>query len=155
MTEVRFHLSDQKGVNTQFDMACQLLTGFLREPETSNYKTYIYTEDESMARHLDDALWIFQPLAFIPHCLYPGDQVAGVLIGHELPEKAMDCLFNLSTRIIPNYDQYARLYELISDDENPKQLARERWRSYSNQGHTPKAYKVNGIYNRFFLYASS
>ncbi len=152
MTEILFYLSDHKGTRAQFDLVCRLLKRRLKHAETRNLKTYIHVQEQQTAEELDEALWVFEPSAFIPHCLYPHHSTtADILIGCEPPPKQMDCLFNLSTQPVPAYDQFKQLSELVPADEQAVQLARERYRLYRSQQHPLKTFKMNGIYHRHFL----
>lgn len=144
MTLVRFYLHDQAGAVAQLDMACRLLQKAQRENSTA----YVYAADAHGAKQLEEALWIFTPEAFVPHCLHPQDEAlpASVRIGHVPPPQHTDqLLMNLSTEIPPDYDRFNRLFECISADKTQVQAGRRRYRVYREQGHKLEHHKIYGI----------
>ena len=43
----------------------------------------------------------------------------------------------------PGFEAFERLLEIVSDDPEDKQAARQRWRAYQGAGHTPHSHDLS------------
>lgn len=137
--EIEFHL----GVADKFDYACRLL----RKIHARRLRCVVTGEAPALSR-LDAQLWSFDPQSFLPHVrLRAGQAIDPVLARTPLwlaDEAAVagpaDVLLNLGP--LPadprQLAQWARVVELVGDDEADVRAARQRWRLYRQAGHAPR-----------------
>ena len=99
----------------------------------------LYSNDRAFLARLDEALWTFSDLDFIPH------EMAGAPNAHRTPviltdddafELAHhDILVNLSNTIPAGFARFNRMLEIVSKDENDAQAARSRYAHYRENGY--------------------
>ena len=78
MTQVDFYLlSDPRATAREF-FACRLSEKIIG----LNQSAYIHTESNDVARYVDDLLWTYQDISFIPHGISGEDQKL-VVISHK------------------------------------------------------------------------
>lgn len=102
------------------------------------HSSFILTADREESARLDRLLWTFNPGSFIPHRLNTAEDLepVPVLIGHEGPDPDQrDVLFSLRDEIPDSLDAYQRIVEVIGPSEEEKNLARDRYRRYKDQGY--------------------
>jgi DNA polymerase III subunit chi len=131
--EVAFHTGVDK-----LDHACRLL----RKAYRQGAKVVVCGDAAQLAR-LDQALWIFEPLEFVPHArLKRGESAANRLaprtpiwlvdVGATPPHR--DVLVNLGPEMAEGWDGFARVIELVSAEPDDLAAGRRRWRTYEAQG---------------------
>jgi DNA polymerase-3 subunit chi len=133
MTRIDFYLLGSGDPRSRLVTACRLIEKAFRQ----GHKVYLHTASEEETRILDDLLWTFRQGSFVPHELHPGASAeAPVIIGHgSAPETMADVLVNLSPEVPAGFDRFARLAELIDQDEAVKRAGRRRYKIYQEQGH--------------------
>ena len=102
----------------------------------NGYRVYIQTENTEDASHLDDLMWTFHDISFIPHAL-AGTEPANetpVLIGCNQPPETCQVLINLTREIPAGPGTLERIVEIVSNDETDRSQARERYRRYRQDG---------------------
>jgi len=128
VTQVDFHIIENKENSEFLSYACKLV----RKAYKNGYRVYIRTENEQDMKHLDNLLWTFSELDFIPHALLETqNRQEPVIIGmitHEGDNKTV--LINLSTKLTENYSSYSRVFELIANDPAAIAAGRDRYRTY-------------------------
>ncbi|MEN5181330.1 DNA polymerase III subunit chi [Comamonas odontotermitis] len=133
-TAVAFHFN----APSKLTYACKLV----RKLQRMDMPLVVLAAPDVVAE-LDLALWSFggEP-QFLAHCR--ADAAAAVLqrsptvlasqVDAGLPHKRV--LLNLSDRMPDDFAQFERVIEVVSaDDDNDRQLARQRWRDYTAQGY--------------------
>ena len=135
MTRVDFYVLPSSEVQARRVLACKLVEKAWR----LGMKIYVHTGSEAEDRIMDDLLWTFRPGSFVPHALVsaPVESLADtpVVIGHqEAPSNIGDLLVNLSTDTPPQAGLFARVAELVDQDETVRQQGRLRYRRYREQG---------------------
>ncbi len=98
---------------------------------------YVHTADARQSQLIDDLLWTFKDGSFIPHRqLRSEDDQAQVMIGHDAePPLEFDVLVNLAPQVPLFFSRFQRVAEIVGDDEQQKQQARERFRFYRDRGY--------------------
>jgi len=137
VTRIRFY----HNAANPFALTCELVRNAYR----SGRRVAVRTPDRATAQQLDQLLWRFEALAFVPH-VHVDDPLASqtpVLIGHaeestDWPHD--DLIFNLADDPPPGFERFRMMIEIIGQDERDKQPARQRWMLYRQQGHTLKAF---------------
>ncbi|MEK9950708.1 MAG: DNA polymerase III subunit chi [Curvibacter sp.] len=141
MTDVAFHFNapDKQAY------ACRLL----RKAVAAGSRVVVTAPDDALAR-LDTLLWTFSQTDFIAHARAPGD--AGLLAASPvvltsapaaagLPHRQV--LLNLGTALPDGFEQYERVIEVVSLDEDDRLQARARWKQYTARGYTIQRHDLN------------
>lgn len=90
---------------------------------------------------LDQMLWTFSPLDFLPHCNANADVATReasrlLLTEHAEPAWPAQVLVNLGEQVPQGFETFERVIEVVSVDDLHRAQARERWRDYTARGHT-------------------
>jgi len=114
---------------------------------------FIYTHSDQQALLLDELLWSYKPVSFIPHCIISDNflpalstktenfnypviiKAANPDIDHNLPAQYSGLLINLSQTMPAFIQHFKRIAEMVDKNTAEKQLARKRYRLYRQQGH--------------------
>ena len=141
MTRIDFH----SNVSNPLLYACRLV----RKAYTNQVKVAI-TVPTDMLEKLDEMLWTFSQIDFIPHC-YATSQNAvhtQVVLATEtdldkLPHYQV--LINLSEQIPTLFARFERLLEIISTAESERVAGRERYRFYRDRGYPLQSFNQSGV----------
>jgi DNA polymerase III subunit chi len=132
MTEIAFHFN----APDRLGYACRLL-----RKATATGARVVVTGQSQMLRELDQALWTFAPLEFVPHCYGAGagEGVVGrspVVLAEE-PDSAphQHVLVNLGGPVPQGFERFERLSEVVTGDDSDRQQARLRWKHYADRGY--------------------
>jgi DNA polymerase-3 subunit chi len=112
---------------------------------SNNHKIYVHTSNTEETQNFDTQLWTFGDISFVPHEIYnqASNLESPVLIGHnEPPKESNDILVNLTSEIVPSYQQFNHLIEVIPNDDNLKALARKRFQIYQKEGYPVEVFNV-------------
>ena len=133
MTRVDFHFNAPDKIG----YGCRLV----RKIHRAGQKVVVCGADMSLLERLDEALWTFSALEFIPH-VWVQDALAAetpvVLSGMDGATERLphhEVLVNLGGAKPPWFASFERLIEVVSDDETDRAAARERWRFYRERGY--------------------
>ncbi|UCE32587.1 MAG: DNA polymerase III subunit chi [Burkholderiales bacterium] len=137
MTRIDFHLN----AADKLGYACRLV----RKIHASGQRAVVHHDDGAWLARLDQALWTFSPLDFIPHVL-AGDPLAAetpiVLSGDDSDPPHCEVLVNLGQACPPYFSRFERLIEVVGALEDERQLARERWRFYRGRGYPLQSFDL-------------
>jgi len=127
MVRVDFYVLPENSSRERF------VCGLVSKAMQGGHRVYIYTPDQHVAESLDEMLWTFHDISFVPHELTSNATSADcpVLIGagEKLPS-GCNVMINLSGSIPSTVDQCARVVEIVAGDENMRNHARDRYRDY-------------------------
>lgn len=133
MTEVAFHFNAPDRL--------QYAARLLRKALARGHRLLVLADPDDLAA-LDTLLWTLEPGSFIPHAL-PDDSdsvrlKSPVLLASQMPPaSSADVLVNLQPRWVEAWSNFPRVIEVVSQDEQDRLAARERWRLYRQQGIEP------------------
>jgi DNA polymerase-3 subunit chi len=100
-------------------------------------QVYVHTASMAEAAQIDDLLWIFRDISFIPHTVIEGDgQVESpVIIGcQDTSPEGKQVMVNL-TSAVPSFAlDFTRVIEFVAGDQTRRQQARVRYRHYRDLG---------------------
>lgn len=139
MTQIDFYiLNDAAGDR----FVCKLATKAWRQ----NHRIYIHTGSELQAAAIDDLLWTFRDISFVPHAQVA--QVANnpqpetpILVGCGEPPHGFDqILINLAQPVPEFFPRFQRVLEVVDGDK--RQQARARYRYYQERGYTPSTHEI-------------
>lgn len=86
---------------------------------------------------LDNLMWTFKDISFLPHCLIDADDSdsSTITIGWQgTTAKSNEVLINLSTTVPEFVDSFERIVEIVAPDNPNKQQARARYLHYREAG---------------------
>ena len=131
MTRIDFHTN----IPDKLAYACRLA----RKAYAAKAKVVLLAEDAAQAEALNAALWTVSDTDFIPH-VPAGDPLANetpVIVTFDesvgLPHHEM--LVNLTRRTPATLEQFARVFEIISIDEDDAAAGRRRYVAYKKQNY--------------------
>lgn len=133
MSEVSFYT----GVAERLGFVCRLL----RKAQQSGARVTVVGPAAALDR-LDAALWTFDSTEFVPHLRLRGEvdgstvDRSPILLTESLGQSASDgVLLNLGAELVPGFERFARVLEVVSQDAQQVQAGRERFRQYKSLGH--------------------
>jgi DNA polymerase III subunit chi len=131
MTRIDFHTN----IPDKLAYACRLA----RKAYAAKGKIVLLAEDAAQASALNDALWTLSDTDFLPHVM-AGDPLAGQtpIIVTDSEEAALphyDMLVNLTRRTPSTFAQFARVFEIISTNEDDAAAGRQRYVAYKKQSY--------------------
>lgn len=130
MTRIDFH----SNVPDKLAYACRLV----RKARAGDFRVVVLTDRASLAA-LDEALWTFSELDFLPHVTAADPLAASTPViltdsdQAELPHHQI--LINLSSAAPANFARFERMFEIISSEETDVLAGRERYRYYHQRGY--------------------
>ena len=133
MTRIDFFQIDSKEPAMAF--ACRLVEKAYRQ----GHKVYVHTESAAHSSELDDLLWTYRGEKFIPHALQSAGTDAPIHIGNsDNPGEHQDVLVNLSGKVPEFFSRFARVTEVVPQDDARRKGARENYRFYKDRGYPLK-----------------
>jgi len=131
MARIEFHFNAPGLVQ----YSCRLL----RKVHARGLRAQVVGHATTLAQ-LDQALWTFSALDFLPHCQADAPaalrQGASVLLTEQaLSDWDRQVLVNLGEAVPEGFEAFERIIDVVSVDELHSAQGRERWRQYSRLGH--------------------
>jgi len=139
MTEVAFHFN----VGDPLAYACRLL----RKAHGTGARVTVVGPQAELAR-LDQALWTFSQLDFVPHCMADAPAQVRARTPIVLAESVQaapehtQVLLNLGADVPAEFEPFERVIELVGTPDADRQHARARWRHYAAHGHAITRYDL-------------
>ena len=100
------------------------------------HRIFINAVDEAQARALDELLWSFRPASFLPHGLHGQEHSDTIAIGWgQEPENHNDLLINLQLEIPAFFSRFARVAEVVTQDDASLAALRASWKFYKERGY--------------------
>jgi DNA polymerase-3 subunit chi len=99
---------------------------------------YILADSREHADKLDELMWTFNDISFLPHSMIDanGADKQSITIGWDnLPAKSKEVLINLSSGIPEMATDFERVVEIVAPLEADKQQARDRYKQYKQNGY--------------------
>ncbi|MDB5964079.1 MAG: polymerase chi subunit [Polaromonas sp.] len=134
MKEIEFHFN----VGDKLAYGCRLL----RKAYRAGHKAVVTGEVE-MLGELDQLLWRFSPTDFLPHCMDSASPQTLAMTPVLLSARPGECpadgvLINLGQAVPDGFTRFERFVELVSAQEEDRQLGRARWKRYKAEGYALK-----------------
>ena len=132
MTAVAFHF----GAPDKLAYVCRLL----RKAVGSGSKVLVVAESDMLQR-IDADLWAVSPTDFVSHGFAADSHelaaLSSVVLATqlELNSNHSQVLLNLTDELLPGFENFERLIEVVSTDDADRQSARRRWRAYTEKGY--------------------
>lgn len=133
MTGIDFHFNASDKVL----YACRLLR---KAVKLHGAELIVVGEPETLDA-VDASLWALSAVEFIPHCRSDSD--AHVLTRSPVVLMSVDAgawphhkvMVNLGSALPSGFERFDRLIEIVGRDTEDRQLARSRWRHYTDRGY--------------------
>ncbi len=142
MPRVDFYLlSDESGM---YKFACIMAS----KAWSAGNHVYMYTETEDTAKKLDDLLWTFRDISFVPHEIYneTENNEAPITIGfgNHFPNHSQ-VMINLDYKIPEFAEKFSRIIEIVENNEKNKKVARQRYRQYKENDYEIHDHKIDNL----------
>ena len=139
MTEIAFHVN----APDKLDYACRLLCA----TQKKSAQVLVLGQIDAL-KSLSSKLWAMAPTEFLPHC--SADASAEVIahspivLSAELLSSGAESqvLLNLGAALPAGFERFERLIELVGQDSDDLQAARNRWKHYKDRGYALSRYDV-------------
>ena len=130
MTSIDFYFN----AADRLEVACRLAG----KAAAQKKRMLIYAPGADLAQRIDQMLWTWQAISFVPHC-FAGEALADetpVLIAADAANPP-DCevMVNLSSECPEFFARYPRLLEIVSRDDEERKAGRARYSWYRDRGY--------------------
>ncbi|MEW9897031.1 DNA polymerase III subunit chi [Chitinivorax sp. PXF-14] len=140
MTRIDFYTH----VNDRLGIVCQLVA----KAYGLGQKVVVFTAGPGQTAELDERLWTYAQLSFVPHCR-SASALAGetpVIIDHEIKQfPHLDVLINLQAEPPPFFARFERLIEVVDTDPTVAAAARNRFRHYRDSGYAVQSHNLSHL----------
>lgn len=143
MTQIDFYVLSEQSIE-----ATHLFIARLAEKAfTSGHQIFIYTDQVEQANQLNQCLWTFRAESFLPHEIADhtrSSTASAINISEAQAPEALpkDLLINLNEGVPDSFTQYQRVIEIVSQQPEQKQRAREHFKFYKERGFTPRSHDI-------------
>ena len=142
MPRVDFYLlSNESGM---YKFACIMAS----KAWSAGNHVYMYTETEDTAKKLDDLLWTFRDISFVPHEIYNETENNEVPVtigfGNHFPNHSQ-VMINLDYKIPEFAEKFSRIIEIVENNEKKKEIARQRYRQYKESEYELHNHNIDNL----------
>ncbi|MEO5574092.1 MAG: DNA polymerase III subunit chi [Gammaproteobacteria bacterium] len=144
MTRIDFYILSAVANNCQL-FVCRLADKIY----TQGHRLYIHAQSQQEAAQIDELLWTFSTANFLPHglCESGADSGLPIQIGCNSEPARIDghdgdVLINLTPVVPLFFSRFARVAEIVGQDEDSKLSARERFRFYRDRGYALESHTI-------------
>lgn len=130
MTQVDFYLLKQINLSACYRFSCR----FAEQAYQADQALYYLVDTIEQAQQLNDLLWTWRDISFIPHCLDGSEAVEKIRIGTCAPlslEKYF--LVNLTPQVLDFFTDFVVVVEIVPDESHAKRCAREKYKIYQQK----------------------
>jgi DNA polymerase-3 subunit chi len=139
MTRIDFHFN----APNKLAYTCRLV----RKAHGAGNRLVIFGRDRKLLAELDEQLWTFASLEFLPHC-FAGDTLANetpiLLADTDTVTAHHDVLVNLDLERPEFFSRFERVIEVVTPQEADRRAARERWKFYKERGYPLTSFDIAG-----------
>lgn len=117
--------------------AMRFVCGLINKILQQDLRIFVYLASEDEAVALDDLLWTYKDISFLPHALAndPASSAAPVVLGWSEPETdALQVVVNLTANVPGFATACNRIVELAGPGSEARAMARIRYRKYAGFG---------------------
>ena len=139
MTRVGFYVVQAAEAARRMEVAVRLTD----KAFSQGHRVFINATDEGQARALDKMLWSYRQASFLPHALKGQEHDDTIAIGWgQDPGNHNDLLINLQLDIPPFFSRFARVAEVVTQDEQSLAALRKAWTFYRERGYELNKYDL-------------
>jgi DNA polymerase-3 subunit chi len=143
MSSVDFHVNVEPGAA----YICRLV----RKIHAAGKTVLVFSRQEDRLARLDQALWTFSVLDFLPHVMLPHrhDDRTPIWLSSSAPAKPRDVLL-LQDDEVPDafaswFNTYDRVIDVVSSDTHDRERGRRRFKAYRDAGVTPSVHDLAAV----------
>lgn len=129
LTRVDFYLIPATKAIERLQFACKLLEKAYKQKQ----QAFVYCHDEQETEALDELLWTFNDISFIPHHIGCEGVMPSppIQLGFQaIPHHQIDIIVNLKRVALKHPTQFPRIIEIVYQDPAQKELSRENYKYY-------------------------
>jgi DNA polymerase-3 subunit chi len=131
MPKIDFYVLPDLDPLARFRCACRIA----EKAFSLGHRVHIHTGSKESAQQLDALLWTFRDRAFIPHEIEPAKaEDCPVTIGYGWIPPHCEVLINLAAAAPAFFDRFARVADIVCQEEDARNAGRMRYRFYREQG---------------------
>lgn len=144
MTRVDFYVLSTADSSARLELICKLSEKAIARSE----KVLIHSDSAKELQQLDELLWSFRPVSFVPHKILPSGYVTSGLdneavhLSSESPGADRTLLINLAKQVPPFFSRFERTLEVINDEPDIRASGRDRYRYYQQRGYPLQHHKM-------------
>ncbi len=141
MTRVDFYILPDADETRRQTYVCRLVDKAYR----LGHWVWIHTPTAEHAAALDERLWTFSQGSFVPHERAEGDEPdCPVVLGEAIePVRERQLLVNEGSEVPAWFDRFARVAEIVNQDEGVRRRSRERYAFYRDRGYELHHHRVS------------
>lgn len=140
MVHLDFHVNVDPGAA----YVCRLI----RKIRAADKSVLVFSRQSEKLLRLDQALWTFSVLDFIPHTILPSPRAchAPVWLADVAPDQERNILI-LMDDDVPEafqawFERFDKVIDIVTTEETDRQLGRARFKRYREAGITPNAHDL-------------
>ena len=153
--KIDFYLIPDTTLEKRNVFACRLIEKAYQQ----KCRVYVHVASEAEAKTLDDLLWIFRDISFIPHALYTTEVAqtsdALITIGWEVAQRdisldtlSISILINLTNEEVADCTKpFTRIIEIIISDSAAKAIGRKKYSFYKKEKYDITLYDLTKNHN--------
>lgn len=130
---VDFYLLNTPNQEDVYRFLCRLVDKAYQQ----QHKIYIQANSSEEGQRIDELLWTFRDISFIPHQLIleqQTDPMISVTIATGKPNQFVaDILFNLTNTVPIYFPEFTRIIEIVSEEKENKNQSRKKYSFYKEQ----------------------
>ena len=143
MTRVDFYVLKHTKSNARLDFICRLADKVYND----GHRVLLHTDNEKQSGIVDDMLWTWRQGSFIPHEIQTEAATPDcpIVISHQsdLQTDLHDVLINMAADVPLFFSQFERVTEVVDQNEQTRQSARQRYRFYQDRGYPLESHDIN------------
>jgi DNA polymerase-3 subunit chi len=147
MTQVDFYVLKEGARLNREHLVCVLASkAFMRDQ-----RLYIHASTPHQVDMLDDLLWTFKDISFLPHQMLREGYTADtpILIGcDEAPPEEIKLMINMAHSTPPFFSRFERMIEVVSQEPEIRQQARQRYRYYQDCGCPLNLHEITSFHGK-------
>ena len=137
---VDFYVPSRDTPDERYTLACRVTEKAFQ----SGKQVYLYCQTPDQLTQMDERLWTFSLNSFIPHGLLgETDELVRVILGCDDPSPDVaEIVISMANTPVSTFNLFSRVAEIVGTDDSERQLARNRFKFYRDNGVEPVTHKV-------------
>lgn len=138
MAKIDFYIIQETEKNLVFRFVCH----FIEKAYAKHPSVYVHLDHLSDVHLLNELLWTFHDISFIPHSIVGNKENAPIQLGYQQkPKNITDILINLSSTIPDFYSEFNHIIEIVPEIEDWKKNSRLKFQTYKQNKHEIQTHK--------------
>ncbi len=137
MLQIDFYVIQEQ---SPYAFACRVI----EKAYQKGHQVWVETDSVEQAKQLDDLLWTFNDISFIPHGLADSEKTTHqVTLNPQINRPHHnDILINFSSTVPNFYTDFQRIIEFVSNDEQWRAISRQHFQYYRDQNFEINTHKI-------------